>query len=36
VSHHEQQASECGDKQQHRELWSAYNSNVASPQASTE
>ena len=36
VPHHKQQASECSGKQQHRELWPAYNSNVASPQASTE
>jgi hypothetical protein len=36
VSHHEQQASECEDKQRHRELWPAYNPNLAPPQASTE
>jgi hypothetical protein len=36
VFHHEQQASECNDEQQHRELWRAYNANVALPQASTE
>jgi len=36
VSHHEQQASECEDKQRHRELWPAYNANLAPPQASTE
>jgi hypothetical protein len=36
VSHHEQQASECEDKQQHRELWPAYYPNLAPPQASTQ
>ena len=36
VSHHEQQASECSGEQQHRELWPAYNLNIAPPQASTE
>jgi len=36
VRHHEQLASECNGEQQHRELWSAYNLNVAPPQASTE
>jgi hypothetical protein len=36
MSHHEQQASECEQKQRHQELWPAYNSNLASPQASTE
>jgi hypothetical protein len=25
ASHHEQQASELGDEQQHHELWPAYN-----------
>src|SRR5258708_4225432 len=36
VSHHEQQTSKCEDKQRHRELWPAYNANLAPPQASTE
>src|SRR5262249_43561273 len=36
VPHHEQQASECSGEQQHRELWPAYNPNLALPQASTE
>src|SRR2546429_8944036 len=36
VSHHEQQASKCNGEQQHRELWPAYNLNIAPPQASTE
>jgi len=36
VSHHEQQASKCNGEQQHRELWPAYNPNIASPQASSE
>src|SRR6476660_266112 len=36
VSHHEQQASKCHGEQQHRELWPAYNANVAPSQASTE
>src|SRR6476620_3203979 len=36
VSHHEQQASKCHAEQQHRELWPAYNANVAPSQASTE
>jgi len=36
VSHHEQQASECNGEQPHRELWPAYNANVAPSQASTE
>jgi len=36
VSHHEQQASKCNGEQQHRELWPAYNANVAPSQASTE
>jgi hypothetical protein len=36
VSHHEQQASKCNGEQQHRELWPAYNPNVAPPQASSE
>jgi hypothetical protein len=35
VSHHGQ-ASDCNSEQQHRELWPAYNLNLASPQASTE
>ncbi|MGA2458481.1 MAG: hypothetical protein ABSF85_13005, partial [Terriglobales bacterium] len=34
--HHEQQASEHGDEQQHQELSPAYNRNLASPQASTQ
>jgi len=34
MSHHEQQASEHGDEQQH--LWPAYNLNLAPPQASTQ
>jgi hypothetical protein len=36
VSHHEQQASKCGGEQQHRELWPAYNVNLAPLQASIE
>src|SRR5215831_18328191 len=36
VPHHEQQTSECSGEQQHRELWPAYNPNLALPQASTE
>src|SRR6476619_3001619 len=36
VSHHEQQASKWNGEQQHRELWPAYNANVAPSQASTE
>ena len=36
VSHHEQQASQCNDEQQHPVLWPAYNPNFAPPQASTE
>jgi hypothetical protein len=36
VSHHEQQASEHGDEQQHQELSPAYNRNPAPPQASTQ
>src|SRR5208282_6631337 len=35
-SHHEQQASEHGDEQQHQELSPAYNRNPAPPQASTQ
>jgi hypothetical protein len=36
VPHHEQQASKWNGEKQHRELWPAYNSNIAPPQASTE
>jgi hypothetical protein len=36
VSHHHQQASKWNGEQQHRELWPAYNPNIAPPQASTE
>src|SRR5215475_7502944 len=36
VPHHEQQTSECSGEQQRRELWPAYNANIALPQASTE
>ncbi len=36
TSHHEQQASEHGDRQQYQELWPAYNVIVASEQASSE
>jgi hypothetical protein len=36
VSHHQQQASKWNGEQQHRELWPAYNPNIAPPQASTE
>src|SRR5215469_12324875 len=36
VSHHEQQASEHGDEQQHRELWPAYSVNSAALQESTQ
>jgi cell division septation protein DedD len=36
VPHHKQQASECDGEQQHRELWPAYNPNIAPPQAPTE
>jgi hypothetical protein len=36
VPHHKQQASECDGEQQHRELWPAYNPNIALPQAPTE
>ena len=36
VPHHEQQASKWNGENQHRELWPAYNPNIAPPQASTE
>src|SRR6266576_6892934 len=36
VPHHEQQASKWNGEKQHRELWPAYNPNIAPPQASTE
>jgi hypothetical protein len=36
VSHHEQPASKWNGEKQHRELWPAYNANVAPSQASTE
>jgi hypothetical protein len=36
MSHHAQQASQRGDKQQHRELWPAYNPNLAPLQAASE
>jgi hypothetical protein len=36
VPHHEQQASKWNGEKQHRELWPAYNPNLAPPQASTE
>src|SRR5215470_5749917 len=36
MSHHEQQASERGDEQQHRELLPAYNVNRAALQESTQ
>jgi len=36
VSHHEQQASERGDQQQHWELWPAYSVNNAALQESTQ
>jgi hypothetical protein len=35
VSHHEQQASQWNGEKQHRELWPAYNPNLATAQAST-
>jgi hypothetical protein len=36
VPHHEQQASKWNGEKRHRELWPAYNPNIAPPQASTE
>src|SRR5258708_27222986 len=36
VSHHEQQASERGDEQQHPELWPAYSVNSPALQESTQ
>jgi hypothetical protein len=36
MSHHEQQASEGGDDEQHHDLWPAYIVNLESPQASTQ
>ena len=36
VSHHEQQASERGNQQQHRQLWPAYSVNSAALQESTQ
>src|SRR5215831_6322743 len=36
ISHHDQQPSEDCREHRHRELWPAYNLNLAPPQASTE
>jgi hypothetical protein len=36
MSHHEQQASERGNEQQHHELWPAYNLILVREQASTQ
>ncbi len=35
MSHHEQQASERGNEQQHHKLWPAYNVTLAQEQASS-
>jgi len=36
MSHHEQQASERGNEQQHHELWPAYNLTLVREQASSQ
>ena len=36
MSHHEQQASERGNEQQHHELWPAYNLTLVWEQASSQ